>query len=185
MGSTGASLEGTPPLVRRAERLAGRLGFARSCGPEVGRLLHVLAAQRGRLRVGEIGAGTGVGASWIVSALSPSVPFFTVELDAERAAAVAELLADDGNAHVLRGDWRDLLVPEAPFDLLFVDAAPAKADPEVPGLLAPGGTAVLDDLTPARTSDPVRDLWLGHPDLAATEVLVAPTHAVLVCVRVR
>jgi predicted O-methyltransferase YrrM len=185
MGSTGASLERTPPLVRRAEALAGRLGFTRSCEPEVGRLLHVLAAQRGRLRVGEIGTGTGVGAAWIVSALPPSVPFFTAELDAERAAAVAELFADDQNAHVLRGDWRDVLVPEAPFDLLFVDAGRSKADPELPGLLAPGGTALLDDLMPGRTSDPVRDLWLRHPELAATELLVAPTHAVLVCVRVR
>jgi predicted O-methyltransferase YrrM len=185
MGSTARSLEGAPPLVVRAEELAGRHGFTRSCEPEVGRLLHLLAAQRGRVRVGEIGTGVGVGAAWMVSALPPEVPFVTVELDDERWAAAAELFREDGHVRVLHGDWRELLPPEAPFDLLFVDSGPSKADPGLVGLVAPGGTVVLDDLTPGRTDDPVRDLWLGHPDLAATELLVTPAMAVIVAVRTR
>ena len=55
--------------------------------------------------------------------------------------------------------------PEAPFDLLFVDADDAKDDADaVVGLLAPGGTAVLDDfwLDPA-LADPRRDAWLRAP----------------------
>jgi predicted O-methyltransferase YrrM len=63
-----------PPLVRRALELERELGFDRSSIPEVGRLLHLLAAQRGRMRVGEIGTGCGVGAAWIASALPPHVP---------------------------------------------------------------------------------------------------------------
>ena len=74
-----------PPLVQRALALERELGFERSCIREVGLLLHVLAAQRGRTRVGELGTGCGVGAAWIVSALQPSVPFLTVELDEARA----------------------------------------------------------------------------------------------------
>ena len=185
MGSIAGSLERTPPLVARAEELAARLGFTRSCEPEVGRLLHVLAAQRGRFRVGEIGTGAGVGAAWIVSALAPEVPFFTAELDAERAALAARLFDRDENVHVLHGDWRDVLASEAPFDFLFVDSGPSKADPAVRGLVAPRGTVVLDDLTPGRTHDPVRDLWLRDPDYAATELLVTPAMAVLVAARVR
>ena len=174
-----------PPLVARAEELSARLGFTRSCEPEVGRLLHVLAAQRGRLRVGEIGTGTGVGAAWIASALRPEVPFFTAELDPKRAAAAAALFGEDENLHVLEGDWREVLAPEAPFDLLFVDSGPSKADAALPGLVAPGGTVVLDDLTPGRTDDPVREFWHGRPDFATSEVLVTPAMAVLVAVRVR
>ena len=136
----------TPPLVERA------LAFERSSIPEVGRLLHLLAAQRGRARVGEIGTGTGFGAAWIVSALPPEVPFVTVELDAERAAAASRLFADDENVTVLHGDWHELMPSEAPFDLLFYDGG-GKQHPEldgeqVIGLLAPGGTVVMDDLTP-------------------------------------
>jgi predicted O-methyltransferase YrrM len=172
--------------VARAEGLAAELGFTRSCLPEVGQLVHVLAAQRGRLRVAEIGAGAGVGAAWIVSALPPHVQFFTVELDGEHAAAARELFRDDPNVHVLHGDWREVLAPEAPFDLVFVDATPAKLDGlAVLELVAPGGTVVLDDFWERPTPDPVRDFWHEHPDVAAAEVFVTPEMTAIVAVRVR
>jgi predicted O-methyltransferase YrrM len=176
-----------PPLVERALALAEAQGFVRSCELAVGRLLHVLAGSRGRERVAEIGSGTGVGAAWIVSALPPHVPFWTTELDPERAAAVAGLFADDPNVRVLAGDWRETLPPEAPFDLVFFDAAKQlrpRADGElVTGLLAPGGIVVLDDLTPGRADDPVRDFWLGRPELAAAELLTGPGAAAILAVR--
>lgn len=77
-----------PPLVARAEALAAISGFEKSCLPEVGALLHVLAARRGLLRAAEIGAGCGVGSAWIVSALAPGTPFFTVELMTTPTTAV-------------------------------------------------------------------------------------------------
>jgi predicted O-methyltransferase YrrM len=182
---------GLPPLVARAEALAERLGFTRSCAPETGRLLHLLAAQRGRARVGEIGTGTGVGAAWIVSALRPEVPFVTVELDSERAAAARALFADDLAVRVLEGDWHSVMPAEAPFDLLFYDGG-GKQRPDsdgegVLGLLAPGGTLVMDDLTPGRAAagDPVRSFWLSHPELAASELTLSRATAAIVAVRVR
>ena len=174
-----------PPLVARALALAEREGFTRSCSPEAGLLLRVLAGQRGRTRVGEIGAGCGVGAAWILSALAPEVPFVTVELDEGRAAAVAELLAEDEQARVLPGDWQNVLPPEAPFDLLFADGGgqAMKTNPAVLDLLAPGGTLVLDNLTPGREGpDPVRELWRGHPRLAAIELQLSPREAAIVAV---
>ena len=167
-----------PPLVRRALELERQLGFERSCTPEVGRLLHVLACARGRARVAEIGTGAGVGAAWLVSALAPDIPFFTAELDPARAGAARELFRDDANVHVLAGDWRQTLPSEAPFDLLFFDAAKQlrpREDGELAiGLLAPGGLAVLDDLIPS-----VREVWLEHPALAAIEVGLATTSVIL------
>jgi predicted O-methyltransferase YrrM len=177
-----------PPLVQRALELERQLGFDRSSIPEVGRLLHVLAAQRGRTRVGEIGTGCGVGAAWIVSALPPSVPFVTVERDERLATAAAEVFADDMNVRVLRGDWHELMPPEAPFDLLFYDGG-GKQHPEADGeqvvdLLAPGATVVLDDLTPGRPDpDPVREFWLQHPRLAAIELLTTPKTAAIIATR--
>ena len=175
-----------PPLVERALALAERLGFEGSSLPEVGRLLHVLAAQRGRTRVAEIGTGCGVGSAWIVSALDPTVPFLTVELDRDRAAAAAGLFRADRNVRVLLGDWRELLPPEAPFDLLFVDGGKAKeAGEAVLGLLAPRGTVVIDDLSPERPHrDPVREFWLHSREVAATELLTTPATAAIVAVRV-
>jgi predicted O-methyltransferase YrrM len=176
-----------PPLVERALEIERELGFERSSIPEVGRLLHVLAGQRGRVRVGEIGTGTGVGAAWIASALPPAVPFVTVELDAARAAAASRLFADDENAKVLHGDWHELMPAYAPFDLLFYDGGgkqrPELDGDEVIGLLAPGGTVVLDDLTPGRPgADPVRAFWLEHPRLAAIELLTTPKTALILAV---
>jgi len=176
-----------PPLVARALALERELGFERSSIPEVGFLLHVLAAQRGRTRVGELGTGCGIGAAWIVSALPPGVPFVTVELDETRAQAAAGLFAADENVCVLQGDWHELMPPEAPFDLLFLDSG--KQHPDVDGedvidLLAPGATIVMDDLTPRGPGpDPVREFWLDHPELAAIEILTTPATAAIVGTR--
>ncbi len=77
---------------------------------------------------------------------------------------------------------------EAPFDLLFYDGG-GKQRPDldgesVVGLLAPGGTVVLDDLTPGRTGpDPVREFWLGHSRLVAADLTLSPTMAAIVAVR--
>ena len=174
-----------PPLVRRALALADEQGFEKSCRPEDGALLHVLAARRGIARAAEIGTGAGVGAAWIVSALPPQTPFFTAELDPGLAALAAGLFAEDPNVTVSAGSWREVLPPEAPFDLLFVDARDAKDDVDaVVGLLAPGGTAVLDDfwLDPTH-SDARRDAWLQHPLLTAIELWVTPERRALLAVR--
>ena len=179
----------TPPLVERAARLATELRFASSCSVETGRLLHLLAAARGRVRVAETGTGVGYGAAWIVSALDPAVSFFTAELDETRAAAAAGLFRDDENAHVLTGDWHEVLPAHAPFDLLFHDGSKRRPDldgEETLGLLAPRGLVVLDDLTPGRPgSDPLREFWLDHPALVAAELQVSPREAVILAVRAR
>jgi len=47
-------------------------------------------------------------------------------------------------------------------------------------------TPSLDDLTPGWTEPGlVRDFWLGHPDLVATEPLTSPERAALIAVKVK
>ena len=175
----------TPPLVLRALALAESLGFEKSCLPEDGALLHVLAARRGFARAAEIGTGAGVGAAWIVSALPPQTPFFSAEPDRLLAAHATELFSGDPNVTILAGPWERVLPPEAPFDFLFVDGGGAKDDVDATlGLLAPGGTAVLDDFwfDPA-LPDARRDAWMRHPLLATAELWVTPERRALVAVR--
>ena len=133
------------------------------------------------MRVAEIGSGCGVGSAWLLAGLAPRVPFLTVEPDDERARAVTELLAADRNARVVQGDWAEVLPAEAPFDLLFADGGGCKTRMDLLGLLAPGGTIVIDDLTPGReiTGDPVRELWLHHERVTAVELLVSSREAVI------
>jgi predicted O-methyltransferase YrrM len=175
----------TPPLVERALALARELGFERSCRRQDGELLHVLAGRAGIRRAAEIGTGCGAGTAWIAAALAPGTPFFTAEPDRRLAAATSGLFADDPDVHVLSGDWRDVLPPEAPFDFLFVDHSSAKDSVEaVLPLLAPRATVVLDDFTPGGARpDPRREAWLRHAELLAVEVQTTGTSAMIVAVR--
>jgi hypothetical protein len=82
-----------------------------------------------------------------------------------------------------------------PFDLLVLDGGAhgksggIPADPE--NLLKPGGTLVIDDLTPTSTWPPrfggqvdqARMHWLTHPALDAAELRLAPDLAALVATR--
>ena len=161
-----------PPLVARAREAAERLGFEKSSRDEDGLLLHVLAARRGIERVAEIGTGAGVSTAWLAAALVPGTPLYTAEADAALAAAAARLFDADPDVHVFAGDWRFVLPPHAPFDLIFVDGGRAKDDPDaVLGLAAPGATLVLDDFSADWPGpDPRRERWLTHPRVTAIEL---------------
>lgn len=171
-----------PPLVARARTIADARGFDRRCLEEDGALLHVLAAGRGIGRVAEIGTGGGVGTAWLVSALPPGVPLYTAGADEGRAAAATAIFVDDPDVHVLVGDWRAVLAPHAPFDLVLVGDGEAKEDPDaVLGIAAPGATLLLDDV-PAVGAGLER--WLSHPRIVSAELRTgADAHVLLAAVR--
>ena len=172
-----------PPLVVRAKAAAEGIGFEKSCRDGDGMLLHVLAGRRGLGRVAEIGTGAGIGTAWLASALPPGVPLLTAERDERLATAAANLFADDPDVDVLHGDWRDVLPPHAPFDLVFVDGGRAKDDVDaVLALATPGATIVLDDFSAGQSPDPRREAWLAHPRLAAVEVGTGETARAIVAV---
>jgi predicted O-methyltransferase YrrM len=149
--------------------------------PEVQCLLAVLAAGK---RCAETGTAFGEGAAAIAST---AVSLVTVERDEERAALARTRVAGCDNVELLVGDWRDLLPPHAPFELLFFDAGALDAAPEAIDLLARGGVLVKDDLTPGRAidGDPVRELLFHDPRLVAVEILTTPTTAAVVAARRR
>jgi predicted O-methyltransferase YrrM len=185
-----------PPLVEQAVSIARREGFENSCRPEHGRLLFALAS--GADAIGETGTGCGVGLAWLASGAKPGARLVSVELDADRAALAADLFKDLPQATVIQGDWREIH-REAPFDLLVLDggahgkhASKHGGDPADPAvLLRPGGTLVIDDLTPAHDwpprfngkTDEARMYWLMHPGLDAAELRLAPDLAALVATR--
>jgi predicted O-methyltransferase YrrM len=176
------------------------MSFERSSIREVGRLLGALAASRPNGRLAEIGTGTGVGASWIVSSLGAEASFVTVEADDDRAAACAELFAGVSNVRVLHGDWHEVLPAEAPFDLLFFDGGGWKRSPPPQmraeselalELVAPGGLVAMDNLTPEHLwpadaptwPDALRELWLGDERLVSTEVLTTPDSSAILATK--
>ncbi|ANP54840.1 putative O-methyltransferase YrrM [Streptomyces griseochromogenes] len=188
-------IDGLPPLVRDALTAARASGFAHSCRPEQGRLLHALAGGA-PARIGETGTGLGVGLAWLASGAGRGVRLYSVERDPERARAAAGVFAGRPEVTVLCGDWRRIEA-YGPFDLLVLDGGgqgKAAADPpaDVERLLVPGGTVVVDDFTPATGRPPLHegapDLprlhWLAHPALRATELRLAPDLSTVVGTRV-
>lgn len=173
-----------PPLVTRARETAERIGFAKSSRDEDGRLLHVLAGRRGIERVAEIGTGVGVGTAWLAAAVAPGTPVYTAELNETLAREATSLFADDPDVHVLVGDWRSVLPPHAPFDLIFVDGGHAKDDPAaVLGLAAPGATLVMDDFSADwQGPDPRRERWFADPRVTAVELGTGDNARVLIAV---
>jgi predicted O-methyltransferase YrrM len=182
-----------PPLVVRAVVLANEWGFEHSCIPEQGRLLRVLAAGRAGGRIGETGTGCGVGLAWLVSGADAATTFVSVERDANLAERTGALFAEHPNVTVVCGDWSDVLT-HAPFDLLVLDGGGAAKhgdaiDPAI--ALAPGGTLVIDDFTPAAvwpptvegTPDAARLHWFEHPLVSAAEIRTTPTSATIVASR--
>ena len=184
----------SPDIVRRAEALCRRLGFASSCRPETGRLLQVLAASVVTGTILELGTGGGYGTAWLASGLrrADDARLVTIDLDQNLTAHVARLFDDWPAVDVLVGDWRDAL-ERGPLALIFVDASDAKSTgiDEIVSALEPGGSVVLDDLTPLELwpdawrgkSDPIRAAWLNHPGLTSTEIRVAADHAAILGVK--
>jgi predicted O-methyltransferase YrrM len=148
--------------------------------PEVQSLLRVLAAGR---HCAEIGTAFGEGAAAIADTASSLV---TVEIDEERGAIARERLQGRDNVELLVGDWRDLLPPRAPFELLFFDGGRLEEAADSIELVATGGLLVKDDLTPDWPGpDPVRELLFGHPELVAVEILTTPETAAIVAAKRR
>jgi predicted O-methyltransferase YrrM len=175
--------------VHRAVTAARAAGFGYSCRPEQGRLLQSLA-QGALTAIGETGTGCGVGLAWLASGAPEGVQLVSVERDETRAAVAREVFAQEPRVTVVCGDWTELY-GRGPFDLLVLDGGgQGKADePADPlRLLAPGGTVVVDDFTPATgwpplhggEPDTARLHWLEHPALRSTELRLAPDLASVV-----
>jgi predicted O-methyltransferase YrrM len=172
-----------PALVWQAVELTRLMEFHLACTPEVGRLLHLLAA--GADRVCELGTAYGVGAAWIASGIPPTARLLTVEKEADRAAAAKSLFHGNRSVEVLAGDW-SLALDRGPFDLLFSDGGPKRApgDPEkLLPLLRPGGVVVLDDYTPGVKNDVARQIWLQNEAYRAVEVRLTSATAVILAMR--
>jgi predicted O-methyltransferase YrrM len=171
-----------PSLVREAIARAQATGFRYSCDPDVGRLLAALAAHLpARARVLELGTGTGVGTSWVISGLLPrtDVTVITAEMD----PATAEIAA--------RGEWPEfvdlrcadaltVLGDAGEFDLIFADAPGGKWEglDRTIGALAPRGMLIVDDMTATPQWDAghqarqqeVRRTLLASPLLTSVEL---------------
>jgi predicted O-methyltransferase YrrM len=140
------------PVLREMELLAAERSFP-IVGPQVGRLLHVLARAIDARRVVELGSGFGYSAYWFARAVGPAGQVVLTEGSAERAAEAVEFLERGGMRDRVRvevGDALELVDRlEGEFDIVFNDIDKEQY-PRVPdkaaGALRAGGLLISDNM---------------------------------------
>ncbi|MCM3666135.1 hypothetical protein M3204_17085 [Mesobacillus subterraneus] len=182
-----------PRLVNISKSLAKKHSFNGSCSDETGRLLSVLTGQVKRGKVLEIGTGFGVGSSWILSAIQPSVSFISVDVDRVKIDVVSQNI-DHPQVKFICGDWEEI-IQYGPFQFIFADAAIVKTDEgeRLVDILDIGGLLIMDDFTPEEhwpdewqgKPDLVREFWLNHENLTVTEIYLTPKSTAILATKIR
>ena len=135
--------------IRRATEAAG---FRMASDELTGTLLRSLAASKPKGALLELGTGTGMGTSWLLSGMDASSTLDTVDNDAAVVDIARSCLGCDSRVRFHVADGAAFLesLHDRKFDLIFADAWPGKFDhlDDALALLRPGGFYIVDDLLP-------------------------------------
>ena len=140
------------PVLAEMEMLGDERDFP-IVGPQVGRLLEVVARSCGARRVLELGSGFGYSAYWFLRAVGPEGAVLLTEGSAERAREAEEFLTRGGFAGRFRievGDGLEIAAAvTGPFDIVFCDVDKhdyPRALPLARELLRMGGLFITDNM---------------------------------------
>jgi predicted O-methyltransferase YrrM len=129
-----------------------KLDFTMASEPRTGALLQALAASKPAGRLLELGTGTGVATSWLLSGMDKKSTLISVDVNEEFQDVARRTLGSDPRVTFITQDaaaflWRQL---PATFDLVFADAMPGKYEAldEALAVVKPGGFYVIDDMLP-------------------------------------
>ena len=144
------------PILREMELLAVERGFP-IVGPQVGRLLDLLARSIGARRVLELGSGFGYSAYWFARAVGADGQVVLTEGSDEKAAEADKFLERGGfadRATILVGDALEIAKRlDARFDIVFNDIDKEQYPlvlETAAAVLRPGGLLISDNM-----------LWFG------------------------
>jgi predicted O-methyltransferase YrrM len=144
------------PVLREMEMLGAERSFP-IVGPQVGRLLYILAAAISAKRIIELGSGFGYSAYWFAQAVGPSGQVILTDQSAEHAAEAESFLERGGMLDRVRievGDGLEIIDRiGGDFDIVFNDIDKERY-PQVldraAAALRPGGLLISDNM-----------LWFG------------------------
>ena len=143
----------TPPTeLPSIEARTIELNFGMASEPRTGALLQILAASKPGGRLLELGTGTGIATSWLLSGMDAAATLTSVDTDPSVQAVAREFLGHDPRLTLITEDGATFLrrqlalTPPLQFDLIFADAIPGKYEcvDEALALVAP---AVFMSLT--------------------------------------
>jgi caffeoyl-CoA O-methyltransferase len=140
------------PILKEMEEIAAQRDFP-IVGPQVGRLLEVLARAIHARRVVELGSGFGYSAFWFLRGMEPEGFVTMTEGSAENSKQASRFLGlagFDGRFEAKVGDGLVLAQGiRGPVDIVFCDVDKhdyPKALPIARRLLRPGGLFIVDNL---------------------------------------
>jgi len=140
------------PILKEMEEIAAQRDFP-IVGPQVGRLLEVLARAIQARRVVELGSGFGYSAFWFLRGMEPEGFVTMTEGSAENSKQASRFLGlaeFDGRFEAKVGDGLVLAQDiRGPVDIVFCDVDKhgyPKALPIARRLLRPGGLFIVDNL---------------------------------------
>ena len=148
-----SALDGTPDPVRlRMEKIARGNGFP-IVGPQVGRLLGILARSIGARRVLELGSGYGYSALWFARAMQNGGSVLCTDLSEENRDQALAFFREAGLEKSMSFHVGDALSfarsQSGPFDIVFNDiektAYPDSISVALP-LLRVGGLFITDNV---------------------------------------
>jgi predicted O-methyltransferase YrrM len=137
------------PEILQATKAAG---FGMGSDALTGSLLRVLAASKPGGALLELGTGTGIGTSWLLSGMDVESRLDSMDNDEAVVDIARRFLGQDRRVRFHVSDGAAFLAQIAgrQFDLIFADTWPGKYDhlDEALCLLRPGGMYIADDLSP-------------------------------------
>ena len=140
-----------PGQYKKIAKASKKLEFNMASDLYTGSLLKTLVASKPSGRILELGTGSGLSTSWILSGMSKNTKLTTVDNNDILLDIAKEALADSRIKFVLADgyEWIKNYKGEK-FDLIFADAIPGKYDlfEETLALLKVGGFYIIDDMKP-------------------------------------
>ncbi|WP_300598545.1 methyltransferase domain-containing protein [Niabella sp.] len=127
------------------------LGFDMPSDLQTGSLLRTLVASKPGGRILELGTGTGLATSWMLSGMDNSAALVSVDNNELLISVAEEQLKGDRIQFVCADGYEWITTYKgAPFDFIFADAMPGKYDlfEETFALLKTGGIYFIDDMLP-------------------------------------
>ena len=140
-----------PMQYKKIARASKKLQFNMASDLYTGSLLKTLVASKPSGRILELGTGSGLATSWILSGMSKNTKLVTVDNNDILLDIAKESLADPRIKFVLADgyEWIKNYKGEK-FDLVFADAIPGKYDlfEETLALINVSGFYIIDDMLP-------------------------------------
>ncbi|CAD5271228.1 MULTISPECIES: O-methyltransferase [unclassified Imperialibacter] len=144
--------QAVPAAYRGIAVATEKAGFTMASDPLTGSLLRTLAASKPQGSFLELGTGTGLSTSWILSGMDQKSSLISVDNNETFLGIAADFLDHDPRLQLVCADGEEWLLASSSlrFDYIFADTWHGKylMLEDVLAMLKPGGLYIIDDMLP-------------------------------------